>query len=349
VEPARSLTLGTYDRVAVLPNGELVVARDITQGLVLMRETPTGPVSFTKSPFLTGLGNTYRDVQLQGMMYQDVPSVIGIVDQGAVLGDLAFLASDGPLFFAKRIKLPVSGLAMAAFGKAMLFGVTTSAAEGRAAPEVLLGATDTPRFASVESGAASAPALATSEKHVAFAYVHTPKERAELHLSMLDEAGQRIGDVHVVSAATSHVEPAVALVGTTATVFWVDDGGPRTRLTMSRFTLGDAAVSVPKVVLDEPVTPDPPLAARLPNGGWALAWVASTASGAVLRISPMGPDGALTGPTDVAVLPRYSAVTASAAARGIELSWVEAGGSGPNDPTGKNTAKFVNVTCAPKR
>ena len=347
VESTRSLAMGKDDRFAVLPDGEIVTLRDFRRGLRMTRETPSGPVPFSTGQFnaiaLASMGTDYTEVALRGMSSRGaswaVAEVVQTVDKhGSVL--VGMTATD--LFFIQAIaSFRVTGTAAVDFGKAgIVLGVTTQPEVGRRSGAHVAVPLQRGRTVVVEEGDAAYAAMQATESRLAFAYVMATDAGPEMHLAVLDETAQRLGDIHLLATLSKAAQPAVAFAGDVVTVFWIDDHGPKTRLMRSNFTGGDLAVPAPVVALDEPTTLQPPVTGRLPSGEWLVAWATSTGGAPTLRVSPIGRAGALVGPTDVTKLSAYSLLRATASPRGVELSWLESGANGTQ------TAKIAHVTCA---
>lgn len=346
VDVPRSLPIAAADRVAILPTGELVTFRDIKRGLVLTREMETGPEPFTQNRFvplsLSAIGSDYEEISVRGIRAHGVSWVFADVKKSSLRGALLLTLSAGDEFAVRAMPVfGITGIAATSFGKDIVAGVTTSLVEGRFSGVQLFVLTDyKTQPTTVEAGGAFAPAIATSQSRIALTYLLENEGRTQLHVALLDEHAIRVGDVLTVATTTpTMLVPAVAFAGEAATIFWIDTSGARTRLTMSTVAPDRASMSSPKVAVDEPVTQQPPVTAHLPTGEWVVAWLASTGGDPMLRVSPIGPGGVLTGPTDVAKLPSFTLLRATSGDHGVELSWQE------NGANGAQTAKFARVTC----
>ena len=337
IESTRTIPMAADDRFALLPDGTVVVARNIKQGLVLERETPNGNLRFSKNAFLDAVGSDFTDLGLRGSTHRGAPAVLLEIVQSGPRGSLVVMATEGDTFSSHRVRGSISGLAVEPFGQDFVTVVTSLDQTPPGRTQAYLVGKGVQQN-TVEVGQSSLPALATTANRVAVAYY----VRAELHLSILDESAQRIGDVQTITPTPREAPAAVAFAGATAAVFWTDNLGPKTRLTMATFTPGDAAASAPRIAIDDPLTLEPPLTARLPSGDWAVAWVASSGGLSTLRVSPIGPGGVLTGPTDVATLARFVQPQVTSGKSGLHFSWHETDGSGAT------VAKIVRVACAPK-
>jgi hypothetical protein len=181
----------------------------------------------------------------------------------------------------------------------------------------------------IEAGGAAAPAIATTNDRIAVAYVLG----AQIHLALLDRNLERIGDALTIAPVEN--APAVAFVGDEVVVFWTDDRGGKTRLTSSSFAPGTTAASPPKVAIDEPLGPRRPITARLPNGSSVVAWVAAAGGVSTLRVSPIGPGGALAGPTDIGKAAAVDGLRATTTDKGIDFSWYES----------ESMVRIARVTC----
>jgi serine/threonine-protein kinase len=349
VEPARTLSLAADDRAGVLPDGQLVTMRDIKRGLSLMRETASAPVPFSSYKLaptaLAAAGNDYRNAYVLGARADGKSWGVVLVTQRPDKPDvLVFGATAAGDFFLSAPPLyRVSGLIVAPSGKDLVFGVTTTEGSAPRSGALVGFPKRGARAVEIEHGVAYSPALASSASRMAFAYVFLEEKGPTLHLAILDEDAHRLGDVHAItSTPTLPTPPAVAFAGDAAAVLWIDDRGGKSRLTMATFAQGASAVSAPRVAVDEPVTLTAPVTAQLPTGEWVVAWLASTGGAPTLRVSPIGKNGELTGPTDVATRPTFEVLRATSGDRGVELSWQE------RERDGTTTARFAHVTCAPR-
>jgi hypothetical protein len=63
--------------------------------------------------------------------------------------------------------------------------------------------------------------------------------------------------------------------------------------------------------------------ARLPDGTWVVAWVASSGGPVTLRVAPVGAGGVLGRATDVATGGRIDGVRAASTGKGVDLWWYE--------------------------
>ncbi len=120
-------------------------------------------------------------------------------------------------------------------------------------------------------------------------------------------------------------------------MFWLDEHDGKTRLTSARLAPGAASFSPPSVAIDEPLSPRPPVTAQLPNGTWAVAWIASTGGPSTLRVSPIGPDATLTSPSEITKSARIDGLRAISTDRGIDYFWRE----------DDHTVRIARVSCAP--
>jgi hypothetical protein len=335
---SRTFKVGPDDRLAVLPDGTVIVARDIRKGLALERETPAGLAPVPRNPLIDAIGDNYRNLSLRGLMYEGTPATFVDLDQDEKGALIALFA--GSSMASQRIFGSVNGLAATTFGDGIVVIATI--------PEVTL-----PRFgglpngaeayrlghsagtyrSTIEEGGAAAPAVAVQRDRVAVAY----ESRAELHFALLDEGLARIGDVQTIAHTTS--APAVAFgPGDTPVVFWVDAAGGKTRLYGSSFapgSPGNKAFSPPKVAIDEALAPHPPVTAQLPSGSWVVAWIASTGGRSTVRVSPIGAAGALSGPSDLATGERIDGLRSVSTSKGIDLWWYE----------GDALVRIAEVTC----
>jgi hypothetical protein len=244
----------------------------------------------------------------------------------------------------QRLPGPVIGFAVTGFAKGVVMLATNvdlgphRDSNVGSAEVYLVGGPGRSRHVLLERvGAGLAPgtgaaAVAATADRIAVAYV-TPDG---LRSAVVDQDLARLGDV--VAIGPDHPSPAVAFAGAGVVVFFVrDDGGGKRRLTAVSYAPGEAAAGAPKVAIDEAVLTDSPVAARLPNGTFAVMWVATVGGIAKLRASPIGPDGALTGPTTLASGASFAGLTATSSDLGLDLVWRES-------PTSTRVAR---VSCAP--
>jgi hypothetical protein len=335
---SRTFKVGPDDRLAVLPDGTVIVARDIRKGLALEKETPAGLVPFARNPMIDAIGDNYRDLSLRGLMYEGSPATFVELDQDEKGTFIALFAPSS--MASRRVFGAVSGLAAATFGNDIVviatipeitpprFGGLPNGAEA-----YLLGHSVGIHRTSIEEGGAAAPSVAVLRDRVAVAY----ESRSELHFALLDQGLARIGDVQTIAHTTS--SPAVAFApGDSPVVFWVDAAGGKTRLYGSSFapgSPGNKAFSPPKVATDEPLAPRPPVTAQLPDGSWVVAWIASKGGLSTLRVSPIGAAGALSGPSDLATGERVDGLRAVSTSKGLELWWYES----------DSLVRIAEVTC----
>jgi serine/threonine protein kinase len=325
VASSRTLSVAADDRFAILLDGTLVLARGTKTGLRLEREVPGGAtVPMLRSPMFAAIGASYEGVELRGTSLQGLPAVFVEMNQGE-RGAFVGVWTD-TIATSQRIFGPVSGIATAPFGKNVAIIATTNLFPPRrsdqpnGAEAYLVTATAVPR-STIEVGGATSPALATKDDRVAVAYV----EEKGLHFAFLDRDLQRAGDVLEVSKTSAR--PAVAFAGDEAVVFWVEDQGGKTRLTGASLPAGNTAFSPAKVAIDEPLGPRAPVTARLPDGRWLVAWIASTGGVSSLRASPIGPGGSLTGPTDIAKAASIDGLRMTSTGEGVDFSWYEGDGT----------------------
>lgn len=356
VEGIRSIPISEDDRIGAMPNGDIVLARQIKQGLTITKESgDAGAAPITTNPvaqmFLGMFAKNpeYDNVTLSGIQLKGEPWVYAYVDQPFPAGPL-LIGVTANSYATDRISPPTSGVVFTAFGNDhLVIGVTTPKTGNRfgglpdGAEVYISNLVDGPRPVPVEEGDAFAPSIATSADNtrIAFTYALTQSEmRQSQQLAILDELGQRATDIKSIRTA-AHAFAAVAFAeGTRAVVFWVEDLGSTTRLRSSTFAPGDPAPSAPKTAVDEIAMDYRPVTARLPTGSYAAAWVGSAKGAPTLRIAPLAPNGDLVGPANVATLPtKVEALTAATSERGIALSWREA------DASGARTAKIAQVTC----
>lgn len=90
-----------------------------------------------------------------------------------------------------------------------------------------------------------------------------------------------------------------------------------------------------RIAIDEPLSPRQPVTARLPNGTWAVAWVASAGGRSTLRVSPIGTEAALTGPSTITTSAAIDRLNAISTERGIDYWWHE----------DDKTVRIARVSC----
>ncbi len=335
---SHTLAVGPDDRLGVLPDGAVVIARDIRKGLVLQKETPQGLVPMPKNPMIDAIGHNYRDIVLRGVTYDGMPATLLELDQSDAGAFLSLFADKSMM--SQRIFGTVNGLAATTLGSSVVVVATMpeigyprfgNLPNGVEAYE--LGHASGVHRTVIEEGGSSAPSVAALRDRVAVAYGF----RGEMHFALLDVGLGRIGDVQTVARTTS--TPAVAFAtGDVPAVFWVDDAGGKTRLYGSAFVpdrSGKPAFSTPKMAVDEPLAPRAPITARLPDGSWMVAWIASTGGVSTLRASPIGAAGALIGPSDLATSGRIDALGMESTAKGIAVWWQES----------ETAVRIAEVTC----
>jgi serine/threonine protein kinase len=348
VDSVRSFPLADADRMAVAPDGQIIVARDALKVFRPMRETPEGSKPLVANPTITtmlsALASNRRNVTLYGTLHDGLPGIAAELEQGEDRGTLVVGASESGVSM-QRIQPFVTGVAVAHFEKQRLvIGATTLGGERKqglspgAEVYFVEGTKGGPRVA-VETGAANSPAMATSTNRIAFAYRFDGATKNELHLSLLDERGRRIGDAHVVPALSRTAPPAVAFAGTSPMVLWVDDAGAKTRLMWSMLGSELGEMSTPAVASDEPIESRRPLTAQLPSGESVVLWE-TLGPARALRLSPIGKDGKLTAATDVTRQPGFEDVAITSGERGVFVSWL--GGAAD----GGKTASVAEVSCA---
>ena len=332
VTASRPLAVGPNDRVAIGVDGAAIVARDIFDALSLQHETPDGMVPLPRNMFLDALAKTHRALALRGVTYEGKPAMLVELDQderGTFVG-----LFDATSTVSQRIFGVVNGLTAVSFGDEVIVVATTPA---NAPPRLhdlpngveayALGRAPGVRRAGIEEGGAAAPSAAVLRDRLGVAYVL----QDEIHFAVLDESLRRVGDVRTVAHKTS--VPALAFAPDDApVVFWVDDAERKTRLHSSALGLANpgnkadpaiSAFSAPRVAVDEPLASRAPVTARLPDGTWVVAWVASSGGPVTLRVAPVGLGGVLGRALDVATGGRIDGVRATATGRGIDLWWYE--------------------------
>ena len=346
----RSLPMSLSDRFAVLPNGEILTARNVNAaaGLKLMLELPPGPVPFSASPMskvaFDAMGGPKAEILLRGARFNGDSWLIAqsIQNDSHRRAVVAGATTGGKVFMQAVLSYEVTGVAEAEWDDGLVVAVTTRKVEDRTSGAMVYASFHNGRAIPVEEGDTSGAALATKGKRVAFAYLSFVETGAELHLALLDDKLQRLGDAHVL-AKISQGEPlpAAAFSEDAPIVFWVDDRGARTRLMMAMLPASSAEATAAKVAIDEPAASARPLTARLPDGRWVVAWLATSGGTPMLRVAPIGAGGELGRPADVAPLSSFTELHATAGDHGIELSWLELG------KADEHVARFASITCGP--
>ncbi len=336
VESTRSLTLGPDDRFAVMTDGALIVARDVRRGIVLDHETAIGTKPVLRSSMLSMLGKDIQEIEMHGVDYAGEPALFAIAS-GSASKMVLFGAYGLSSQVSKNVPVPapITGHAVAPLGKGLLFVVTSSLnTTGQpTVPTTTLYHLDqdlraVPQFV-VEGGASTAPAIAVEGERVAVAYVTL----SGIRFVFLDERLARMGDVQTV--APTRAIPAAAFAGASPAIFWTADADGKTRLTVSTFDPSNATLSAPRLAIDEPTRANAPLAMRLPDGRWTVAWVSAVGGRATLRVSPVGGGAVLTGPSDIVTSAKIEAVDATATADGIAYWWHES----------ESLVRIARVTC----
>ncbi len=356
----RSLNLGPDDRAAVLPDGDLVTARDIRKGLALKVETPAGSAPLPLRPHVANMftlvSPDFEQLWLFGYRMNGARWTVAAVQQPDVRGNFVIAASENENF-VQRVWAPVSGLIPAVMGEQLVLAVTTSSVDNRFAnlpsgAELYFPSTRNSRPINVEQGGAIAPAIATTSDRILFTYAMLEDpwksgSRYKLRLAVLDSAGERMGDVRTVTESSRPINSDVAFADrSTAVIFWVDDAQAKPRLKYAVHDLANAKSSdaplEAKTAIDESVTGEPPRTTAMSNGQSVVTWVAVSGGARMIRVAPIGPDGSLLGPTDVARSAGFVenlGVTKSDK-EGVDIAWDE-----PN-PDGTRTMKTMHVTCA---
>jgi serine/threonine-protein kinase len=336
VVSTQAVAVTANDRVALLPDGAIVVARDIRRGIVMERIAPEGAVPFLQSPMFEALAHEYEDLGISGVTVGGQPAVLARIAQPHLNSQVVGVWSERAGFLMHRVPGSAVGLAGTGFREGVVVLATTRDVRVNQQPYVggadlyLLGGGGRPRHVALERGRAGATAVAASADSIAIAYVTDDGLRS----AVFDADLARLGDVLTVSADTS--APAVAFAGARVVLFFMHDYDGKRRLTEASYAPGEAVVGAPKVAVDEAVLTNAPLTARLPNGAFAVMWVATVGGVAKLRASPVGPDGALTGPTTLASGASFVGLTATSSDLGVDLVWSES-------PTSTRVAR---VSCA---
>jgi len=334
VQTKRSVPVAPDDRATMLTDGSVVVARNIKRGVVLEREDGGQTVPYRLNPALAAVGHDYDDVALGGVRYLGEIAVVVMLDQGAERGGFVTIAGEHNGFANARLPAAVMSTAIVPFRRRVAILTTTYESTNLDGAVTLhLTSGDEWSHLVVEPIGATAGSLATSDDLIAAAYLHG----RSLRFAMLDARGQRLGDAFEI--APHGGLPAVAFSGRTAVVTWISEDGGKRRLSESRFTPGDVAPSPPRIIADDAVLLDAPVAAELPTGRHVLAWVASVAGRSVIRVAPIrGGGGALEGTTDIETGTAFTNLHAFPSDDGITMSWRE----------GDDVAKLTRVTCDPR-
>ncbi|MEA2747148.1 MAG: hypothetical protein QOI41_1291, partial [Myxococcales bacterium] len=342
VASSRTIPVGPDDRLAILPDGTVVIARDIHKGLKLENLSDGGTTLAPGNPMIAAIGHNYDDVVLRGVTYEGAPATFVQLDQEALGTFIGVFSPDATV--SQRVPGPVNGIAAATFGKGVVM-VSTTPEGGHARPWGMTSGAEAFLLAraagihrtSIEEGGAAAPSVAVQGDRVAVAY----RFGTEIHFARLDEGLARIGDVQTVAQTTS--APAVAFApGNVPAVFWVDDAGGKTRLYGSALvpgSTGTSAFSPPKIATAEPLSPRAPVTAQLPDGAWVVAWMASTGGLSTLRVSPIGEAGELTSKADLASSSTIDALRAVSTSKGVDFWWYES----------ESLVRMAEVTCPVRR
>jgi hypothetical protein len=323
--------------VALLPDGAIIVARDIRRGIVMERLTPEGAVPFLRVPLFNALGHDYEDLSLTGAALGGHPAVFARIEQPDRNAHVLGLWSERGGLLMQRVLGPVLSLTATGFGEGAVVVATTEDIGVRedfnvgGAELYLVGGPDSPRHALLEGVRAYDATIAATADRIAVAYV----TQRGLRSAVVDQELTRLGDVLAVSPDTA--APAVAFAGSRVLVFFVHDEAGKRRLTVASYAPGEAAIGAPKVAVEEAVLSNPPVTARLPNGTFVVMWVATAGGVAKLRASTIGPEGALTGPTTLASGATFARLTATSSDLGINLVWRESATS----------TRVARVSCVP--
>jgi serine/threonine-protein kinase len=326
------------DRIAVLYDRSVAIARVGENGLAFERETPTGMVPILDSPVIKPmLKLPYARVDLATGREGALPALIIVLFNNGPHGATILRWAPDNSVRARHVEGSVAEIAattcrdgIVALSVTHEMSTNGTLEPGRVETH-LIGAPEHERRFTIAMMEARYPSIAGSKDRIAAAY----STRSGLELAMVGNDLERQGDVMTLSPTDG--SPAAAFAGETATVFWTQDHAGKTRLTYASFTPGDTTFVPPKIALDEPLGPYGPLTVQLPNGAWAVAWIASRGGPATLRVSPIGKLGALTGPTDIAKAPEIRGMMAWSTDAGLALSYYE------ND----DEIRISHVACNP--
>jgi serine/threonine protein kinase len=316
-----SLGVGEAGRFTAMPDGALVVARDIRRGLAFERVTADG----TSAPFLPdnpmATLTDFTDVSLFGRELGGEAVLVLFVNQLGRTDLLAALPTNGG-FSSTRLPTIVNGIDIVTGEAALLMATTGEAfhtSDGRShlgpGARVHRLSREGALHTLLEDGVTGGPSVAAAGGRTAIAYSNGGQIRA----AFVDDELNRTGDAMLVARSNGH--PAATLPGKGLAVFWAEDHGGRTRLTSAHLAPGATAFSAPRVVADEPLSARAPIASRLPDGRWSVTWIAARGGESVLRVAPVGSDGALGAPSEIAVASAFPQLAVTPTRRGLAFTW----------------------------
>lgn len=304
LQSSRELAIAPNDARMLRADGTVVVARAADeQGLRLEQETTKGTWGPHPLPkILEVVGDVpHRTIDLAAARIDNLPAVVAIFYQdggndGSV-GALALSWSERSST-TQRLFGPLSGIAVSEFRGSPIVVATTYASVPRLT-NLPTGAEIYPLKAGalriqVEMGGGHWPAVATSDDRIVIAYAGV----GGIRVAVLDSEMLRIGDTMVVYNIDS--APTVAFDGRRISVFWGEEKQGKTRLMTSSVLLGQPSFSPARVAIEEPITRFRPVVVPLGKERNALAWVTTVGGVSTMRLSPVGADGSLTGPSDIA-------------------------------------------------
>jgi len=324
------------DRAAILPDGTIVVARDIARGLVFEKIVDGKVSAFEEVPIAEQLGKDHGDVLLRGISLQNTPAVFIEMRKNGFQPSVVAALTGGRVAAVTRLGASATGIAIASLGTTYAIMATTVEATRpdelglKGGMQVHVTDDQEAHRATLEEGSARAPAVALRNDRISLAYEFGDS----IHFATLDKTTGLLGDILTVAHVA--VPPAVAFAGEEVAVYWIGLAEQKSRLTVATLPTGATAFRAPIVVLDEALALVAPAAASAPDGRSVLAWVASTGGMASVRVAPVGPAGELRGATTLASASNVQNLIASAANDGTNISWVE----------GRTKFRAVRVTCA---
>ena len=346
-ETTRAIPLHVRDdRVALLPGGALVVARNATgpmQSDTRLEHDSSGVfVPLTLGDF------AHADLRIEGVALGPKPALVMWLDQGAAGTLLALWQPDYPrmsgIVGTQRLYGAVKDAVAIGLGsEAVLLVVAGSVPSG---PDSTAWSLRSMLFSSqpveneLDKVAADAPAVAVGSERIAVAY----RSDGAIRVLFVSNRGARMGDT--MTAAKVDSRPVLAFVGDALVVLWIEIARGTTRLRSATLAPGTTAFTAPRDAIDEPVVDVRPVAAparaRAADATDAaekapvVAWVAVAGGRQVVRASPLNHRGELVGASDLGTAAEVGSLGLASSEQGMDLAW---------DDGATESMHVARVTC----